>query len=187
MATQSRIPPLPPDQWDPEVRPIIEGASARVGRPLNIMATFANHPKLLKRWSVLANHTLAKSTLPPREREVLILRTGFRCGSDYEWGQHVGIGREAGLSDAEIEQITKGPKAGWSRHEAALVQAADDLFENSVVSDETWKILAETYSTHQMMDLVFSIGQYNLVSWVLNSFGVPLDDFLPGAQQKVNQ
>jgi 4-carboxymuconolactone decarboxylase len=33
------------------------------------------------------------------------------------------------------------------------------------------------------MDLVFSIGQYNLVSWVLNSFGVPLDDFLPGARK----
>ncbi|MBV8476636.1 MAG: carboxymuconolactone decarboxylase family protein, partial [Acidobacteria bacterium] len=69
-------------------------------------------------------------------------------------------------------------------HEAAVVQAADDLFENSVVSDETWKILSESYNTQQMMDLVFSIGQYNLVSWALNSFGVPLDDFLPGAQKK---
>ena len=29
------------------------------------------------------------------------------------------------------------------------------------------------------MDAVFTVGQYNLVSWALNSFGVPLDDFLP--------
>ena len=65
-----------------------------------------------------------------------------------------------------------------------MVQAADDLYEDSVVSDETWKILSESYNTQQLMDLVFSIGQYNLVSWALNSFGVPLDDFLPGAQKK---
>ncbi len=55
---------------------------------------------------------------------------------------------------------------------------------NSVVSDETWKQLSERYSIEQMMDAVFTIGQYNLVSWALNSFGVPLDDYLPGAQKQ---
>ena len=79
MATTPRIPPLPPDRWDPEIRPLLEANEARMGRPLNIFATFANHPKLLKRWSVLANHALFKTTLPARERELLILRTGFRC------------------------------------------------------------------------------------------------------------
>ena len=85
--------------------------------------------------------------------------------------------------DDEIDRIGKGPKAGWSRQDAALLQAADDLFENSVVSDETWKTLAESYNTQQMMDVVFTIGQYNLVSWALNSFGVPLDDYLPGSKK----
>ena len=63
------------------------------------------------------------------------------------------------------------------------VQAADDLYENSVVSDETWKQLSERFNTEQMMDAVFTVGQYNLVSWALNSFGVPLDDYLPGANK----
>jgi hypothetical protein len=36
-------------------------------------------------------------------------------------------------------------------------------------------------STEQLLDAMFTVGQYNLVSWALNSFGVPLDDFLPGA------
>ena len=49
-----------------------------------------------------------------------------------------------------------------------------------MVSDATWTELVKTYSTEQMMDVVFSVGQHNLVSWALNSFGVPLDDFLPG-------
>jgi len=65
----------------------------------------------------------------------------------------------------------------------ALLQVADDLHENSVVSDTTWATLSKKYSTEQLMDAVFTVGQYNLVSWALNSFGVPLDDFLPGAKR----
>ena len=91
--------------------------------------------------------------------------------------------RPPGVSDDEIDRISKGPKAGWNKHDAALVQAADDLYENSVVSDETWKQLSERFNTEQMMDAVFTVGQYNLVSWALNSFGVPLDDYLPGANK----
>ena len=48
-----------------------------------------------------------------------------------------------------------------------------------MVSDAAWATLAKKYSTEQLMDAVFTVGQYNLVSWALNSFGVPLDDFLP--------
>jgi alkylhydroperoxidase family enzyme len=101
----------------------------------------------------------------------------------YEFEQHVRIGKQCGLTDDEIERIKQGPQAGWNKLDAALIQAADDLFKNSVVSDETWKSLAERYNTEQLMDVVFTIGQYNLVSWALNSFGVPLDDYLPGAKK----
>jgi 4-carboxymuconolactone decarboxylase len=153
------------------------------GQVLNIFKVLLNHPKLVRNWGRFGNYILQGSTLPAREREIAILRIGWLNQAPYEWEQHVLVGKRAGVSDAEIEQIMKGPLAGWNRHDGAVVQAADDLFENSVVSDETWKILSETYNTQQMMDLVFSIGQYNLVSWALNSFGVPLDDFLPGARK----
>jgi alkylhydroperoxidase family enzyme len=113
----------------------------------------------------------------------LILRIGWLNEAEYEWAQHVEIAKRGGITDAEIEQIKQGPKAGWNAHEAALLQAADDLFNDSVVSDATWAALSKKYSTQQMMDVVFTVGQYNLVSWALNSFGVPLDDFLPGARK----
>jgi len=154
------------------------------GEVLNLFKVLLNHPKLVRAWGRFGNYILNASTLPARERELAILRIGWLNQAPYEWEQHVLVGRRAGLTDAEIDRITRGPNAGWSRHEAALLQAADELFEHSVVSDETWKILSETYSPQQMMDLVFSIGQYNLVSWVLNSLGVPLDDFLPGAAKQ---
>jgi 4-carboxymuconolactone decarboxylase len=151
------------------------------GRDLNIFRVLMNHPQLTRRWAVFAAHVLHKQTLPPRERELLILRIGWLNQAEYEWAQHVEIAKRSGISEAEIERVKKGPDAGWPVFEAALLQAADDLHDNSVVSDQTWKILAGKLSTQQMMDVVFTIGQYNLVSWALNSFGVPLDDFLPGS------
>ena len=153
------------------------------GRELNIFRVMMNHPALTRRWTVFAGHILHKQTVPVREREMLILRIGWLNQAEYEWAQHVEIAKRAGISDAEIERIKAGPSAGWNTHEAALLQAADDLFENSVVSDATWAALTAKYSTEQMMDVVFTVGQYNLVSWALNSFGVPLDDFLPGARK----
>ncbi|HXN86402.1 MAG TPA: carboxymuconolactone decarboxylase family protein [Candidatus Binataceae bacterium] len=153
------------------------------GSVVNIFRVLMNHPKLARSWSRFAGYILGQQTLPARDREILILRIGWLNQAQYEWEQHVRIGKSAGLTDAEIDQITKGPKAGWDRLDAALVQAADDLFENSVVSDETWKTLSERYNTEQIMDAVFTIGQYNLVSWALNSFGVPLDDYLPGSKK----
>lgn len=153
------------------------------GRIFNIIKVLAHHPKLLKRWTPFAGHVLLKQTLPFRDRELLILRIGWLNQAEYEFAQHEQIAGRGGVTGQDIERIKVGPKGGWNEHEAALMQAADDLYENSVVSDATWTTLSRTYSTEQMIDLVFTIGQYNMVSWALNCFGVPLDDFLPGARK----
>lgn len=163
------------------------------GQIFNIFKVMAHHPQLLKRWTPFAGHVLGKQTLSFRDRELLILRIGWLNQAAYEFAQHELIAKRGGvgggdaaraLSDTDIARIKEGPKAaGWSEHERALLQAADDLYENSVVADATWATLAKTCSTEQLMDAVFTIGQYNMVSWALNSFGVPLDDFLPGAKK----
>jgi alkylhydroperoxidase family enzyme len=177
---------------EPRIPPVIDesvlGDEARellhktnVGPAVNIFRTMVNHPKLFKRWLVFANHVLFRSSLPPRDRELLILRTGWRCGSEYEWGQHALIGRTTGISNDEIRRIPDGPDAsGWDPFEAALLRAADELHDDSFVSDATWKALGERYSTEQLMDVVFAVGQYTLVSMALNSFGVQLDPGVEG-------
>ena len=88
--TTPRITPLGESEWGEEEKDVLERTMAR-GRVLNIFATLARHPKALRRWLVFANHVLFKSTLAPREREMLILRTAWLCRSEYEWGQHVEI------------------------------------------------------------------------------------------------
>ena len=148
---------------------------------LNIFATLAHHPKLMKRWLVFGNHVLSKSTLPPRERELIILRIGWLCQAEYEFGQHSVIGKQTGLSDDEIKRITEGPDAeGWSEPDTVLLRAVDELHADAFVSDPTWKALAGQLSTEQLMDLVFAVGQYNLVSMALNTLGVQLDEGVPG-------
>jgi alkylhydroperoxidase family enzyme len=135
----------------------------------------------MKRWMVFANHILGKSTLPVRERELVILRIGYLCRSGYEWGQHVLIARRAKITDDEIRRIKVGPDAkGWSEADRLLLKATDELHSDAHVSDATWNGLAKHFSTQQLMDIVFTIGQYNLVSMALNSFGVQADPGLPG-------
>jgi alkylhydroperoxidase family enzyme len=126
---------------------------------------------------VFANHVLSGSTLPPRERELVILRTGYLCRSGYEWAQHASIGRQAGLTDTEIERLTHGSTAdGWSDGDRHLLEATEELVRDHFVSDATWAALAAAWSEQQLMDLVFAVGQYTLVSMALNSFGVQLED-----------
>ena len=176
-----RVEPLPESEWTEETRATIAPTRTMSGgKVFNIFSTLANHPSLLKRWMVFANHILVKSTLAARERELLILRIGWLCNAEYEWSQHVMIGKLIGLSDADIERIADGPDApGWSPFDAALLRAADELHGDSFVSDATWKVLAERYSTEQLMDVIFTVGQYALVSMALNSLGVQLDEGLP--------
>lgn len=173
---EPRIPPVTDlDELDPEAREIVARAEID-GRILNIFRTLVRHPKLLKRWMVFGNHILARSTLTPRDRELLILRTAHRCNSDYEWGQHVAIARRSGISDEEIEQVASGPDApGWSTFDAALLRAADELIDDHRIGDATWTTLWGRYDDRQMMDAIFTVGQYAMLAGALNSFGVPLD------------
>ncbi len=178
--TEPRVPALEEKDWNDDAKALLEPFQAR-GNVLNIFRTLANHPDLARRWMVFANHILGKSTLPVRERELVILRIGYLCQAGYEWGQHVLIAREAGMTDEEIRSCKSGPDTpGISELDRLLLKATDELHADAHVSDDTWNSLAGHLSQQQLMDLVFTVGQYNLVSMALNSFGVQGDEGLPG-------
>lgn len=147
------------------------------GRVLNIFRTLAHAPKALAAFLGWGNYVLSRrNALPERERELVILRTGWNCKSGYEWMQHRRIGLDCGLTAEEVERVKQGPDApGWTPLESALLRAADELVGNHFVSDATWAALAELGDKGRM-DLVFTVGQYTQVSMLLNSFGVQLED-----------
>jgi 4-carboxymuconolactone decarboxylase len=147
-------------------------------RALNIFKTLVRHPKLFRRWSPFAGRLLQGSALSPRDREIVILRTALRCGSAYEWGQHVSIAREAGLSDDEIRAVASGPDA-CEDDVALLVRTVDELRDDSCITDATWAALAGRYSDEQLIELPMLSGHYALLAGVLNSVGVQPEGPLP--------
>ena len=171
-----RVPPLAPDDRDERTAALVDGLGG-----LNIFATLAHHPRLLKRWSQFGGTLLYGGELPARARELLILRTAWNCRADYEWGQHVRIGTDAGLTGAEIEAVVREVDAGgWSDADAALLRAADELHTSARIGDATWAALAATWSVPQLIELCMVVGQYHLVAFTLNSLGVQREDGVQG-------
>ena len=167
-----RVPPLPESEWTDAMRDAL-GGRASSGRASNLFTTLARHPELLQRWLVFGGHILGGSTLTARARELVILRTGHRCKSDYEWGQHAFIAKRVGISEEEIRRVIDGPDApGWDPFEATLLRAADELHDTQVLSDATWAELSAQYDVKQLLDLVFTVGQYTMVSMALNTLGI---------------
>lgn len=173
-----RVAPLTDSEMGPEVQEMIAG---RFGDApvFNVFRTLARAPKAYKRFMGWGGYILSKyNDLSPRDRELVILRAGYNWKAGYEWAQHKRIGLDCGLTEDEIERIKAGPDApGWSANDKALLQATDELTSDAFITDETWAALS-AFSDKQKMDLVMTVGQYTLVSMMLNSFGVPLDDDL---------
>src|SRR3569623_1864748 len=172
---QPRISPLPRGEENAAQAAVLAPLVAR-NSDYNIFRTMARHPGAFDRFLKWASYILSRhNSLAPRTRELAIQRTGYNCGSGYEWAQHVVIGKQTGLDDEEIARIKRGADAGWGAEDAAVIAACDDLTSDFFVSDPHWAALAAHFSTEQCMDLVYTVGEYTQVSMLLNSFGVQLD------------
>lgn len=147
------------------------------GRGIAVGRTFSRYAKLNERWSPRQTFILRVSKLTPRHREMLILRMGWNCRSEYEWAKHVGsVGRarEHGLDPA---WIAEGPKAaGWTPLERTLLNVADELYHDGNVSDASWKTLTQGDDIGFAMSAVFSSADYRAISMSLNTYGVQLEE-----------
>ena len=188
--SEPRIPPRPSDDWDEAVDEALAalrppGSNRRPGEPRrerpssNILGIFSWHPALAKAWFTFNNH-LFHSTLSTRDRELVTVRIAWLRRGEYEWAQHVRMAKSAGLSDEEVDAIIAGPDSPvWGPRDAALLRSVDEIAADHYVSDETWKRLAEDFDRQQLMDLVFTIGAYDLLAMAFNTFGLELDPGLP--------
>jgi 4-carboxymuconolactone decarboxylase len=179
-----RIAPLPEAEWSGELRAILQTTppdfDVRLGDN-NVFPTLARHEQLFRAWLPFGGFLLGRGVLSGRDRELLILRTGFNCSSDYEWGQHVRIAERLGVEREEIMRISEGPAAaGWSAADATLLRAADELHERSRISDATWAGLAADHDERALLEIAMLVGHYHVVAFALNSAGVELDDGLEG-------
>ncbi len=186
-----RLAPLPPAEWPDEMREAL--AAIRPPNPrhpyppkdpsrpkgLNVLGTFARYPALARAFHTFNGHVLFATSLSPRQRELLVLRVAAVRDAVYEWKQHVVLAEDAGITPEEIARVADGPDAaGWSPVDQAMVRAVDELLADARVADATWGVLAGELEEEQLMDLVFTVGAYDLLAMAFRSFEVPLDDDL---------
>jgi alkylhydroperoxidase family enzyme len=163
--TNPRHPPSPLDPTSP--------------KGLNAMGVLAYHPELTAAYNNLISHALYFTTITPRQRELLILRVAHVRGSLYEWAQHVYQAGVVGLTADEVERVRVGAAAeGWGELDSALLRAADELLAEARISDPTYAALARELETRQLMDVVFTVGAYEVFAMAMRTFDVPLDDDL---------
>jgi alkylhydroperoxidase family enzyme len=175
MLSTPRIPPLAPEEMDDQARELVGEVGGDTRGAVNIFRTLVRHPGLFRRWLPFGGKLLV-GKLPARDRELMILRTGWNCHADYEWAQHVVIARRTGITDDEIARIKEGSDApGWDAWDATLLRAADELHRDSILSDATWTAMAEVYDERQLIEVPMLVGHYHMVAYALNSLGVQVE------------
>jgi alkylhydroperoxidase family enzyme len=152
----------------------VQGGDRPKGR--NALGTLAHYPRLARAFHTFNGHILFGSSLSLRQRELIVLRVASRRACDYEWKQHVVQGVDVGLSLEEVYRVIDGTAAsGWSPLEQQILQAVDELVADALVTDETWAGLADVLDTEQLMDLLFTVGCYDMIAMLFNSAGVQSD------------
>ena len=175
-----RIPPLAREEWTDAARDVFafwgEPGAREHGSSKNLPMVLANHPELGAAYNIFGKHLLLGSTLPVRPRELVVLRVSWHMKAPYEWHYHVGYGLAAGMTMDEVAAIRVGPDAGdWSEQDRAVLEAVDQLWDYSRIEDTTWAALTRHFDRKQLMDLVFTIGHYVMLTWGINAFGIQLE------------
>jgi AhpD family alkylhydroperoxidase len=150
--------------------------------PPHIFTTLARHRGLFRRWLRFAGALMPGGLLPRADSELLILRVAHNTGCDYEWAHHERIAVSAGLSAAEVRRVREGHDAAeWSGRQRLLLQAADELHSDRVISEPVWSALRPLLSDPELIELCMLVGHYEMLAMTLNSLGVE-PDALPAGQ-----
>jgi alkylhydroperoxidase family enzyme len=184
-----RIAPVPNAEIDQAAWDLVNAVRASAGAaPTDDMPEYMRimikHRPLFEPNMVMGD-TLYNGTIPPRERELAVLRCGWLCRAPFEWGEHVRIGQRCGLTPAEIERVMDGSSAaGWSELDAAILRGVEELIADHALSDATWEVLARNWNEQQLIEFPFMVGQYVATAYVQNSLRVPLASYNPGLSSR---
>jgi len=177
-----RIAPVPREGWNEQIRQffaIMEGPQTlEHGTRFNAQAVMANHPELATSWATYNKFVARDLDLPDRVREIAILRTAWNLQAGYEWYQHRIIARRYGLSEVELEALSKDESAGlWSDAERLVILASDEICANAEASAGTLAGLLEHFGKRQLLEILWVIGSYGMLAWIFNSLKIPIEDF----------
>jgi 4-carboxymuconolactone decarboxylase len=172
-----RIAPLTPAEWTPEVREFFEATlGAEKAATYHMPLTFARHPSLSRAIFEFSRKVQGSAEIPPRLREIIIMRVAWLHKTDYVWGQHNQIMRGLGMGDEHVQAVKAGADAPvWSADERSVLRVVDELAQTREVTDGAWKALSDHFSSKQILDILAVVGQYSMLALVFNAIGLQLE------------
>lgn len=184
-----RIAPLAPEALGPEVMSLVERIHASIGLtspPVidDYFRTVAKHPQIF-RHQLETGTTLFTGKLPPRDRELAVLRIAWLLRAPYEWGEHVKIAKRYDVALDEIERVIEGSAAaGWTAHETAILRAVEELLSQQAMADATWAALAQGWDEPQLIEFLAMVGHYVATALLQNALRVRLTEENPGLTRR---
>jgi len=162
-----------PDELRDDVAQLLPLIAPPGREPARTMAVLARQPDLLSPFLSWAAALALQGVLSHRDHELLALRVASNCGSKFEWEEHAEYARQAGITDDEIALVARALDDGdWTDAERALLAAADELAIDCDITDATWAALARHYDAPALVEILFVVGQYTMLSMVANAAGI---------------
>jgi alkylhydroperoxidase family enzyme len=179
-AISPRLSPVSPDHADEQTKKVFERL-AHLAPPTNpVLGTLMLHPELAETYMPFSDYLKNHGVLSRRDRELLILRTAWNCGADYQWVAHVRHATKAGITDREVERVTRG--AGdpeWDAGDSAILRAVDELFEDHRIRTDTWDRLRTRLDPAALVELLMLVGNYQMIGLLTNSVGLAPEERTP--------
>ncbi len=160
------------EAWE-ELRPPVGGPRHQPGVEHDLFRIMMRHPDLMRVHQPFVQYMKRSPMLPPRARELAIVRSAWLGGVDDQFVNHSKIGMDCGLTEDEVARIAEGPHCSdWSAEDATLLHAVDELHLWCRIGDDTWTALARHYSEQQLLELMLLVGNYRTLSYIQNSVGI---------------
>ena len=173
----ARVPFVEKAQADPRVAEYYEKLEKGGFQMLNIYKALAHAPALFTDFFRLGNRILFQGKLPPRLRELAILRVGDLAQAPYEFTKHVEIGLKAGVSEAQIETLPDWRDSdAFDENERALLQFTEEVSRGYRAKDETFAALRRFLDDGQIVELAVTVGFYEMICRVLESLQVEIEE-----------
>jgi alkylhydroperoxidase family enzyme len=149
------------------------------GFPRNVLGTIMHNPDTFGPFLEFWVSAKSSMSLSVREQELVILRMAVLYASDYVWKHHVLVGREFGVTDAELDMLESGEFAHFaSMRERALLALTDELVENRTIQRGAWDTFAHELDERALVDLVSLVSQYVFFALMNNAFQVAIEPAL---------
>lgn len=146
---------------------------------LNLFRTMGHVPRTMQAYMRFGTALWNTGDLSTRERELAILAVARSCRSRYEWHQHVGIGRKAGISLEELRRIAHDDYTPFPEREQAIMRYAEAVAAGTVTGP-LFEAAAAVTDTETVVGLTLLAGHYLLTARFLDALSVPIEGGFAG-------